>query len=62
MLRIARDSDDDEEPDNRSLLEPVPVSEGSDFENGVWTDTAVLELRGELFSGDLLAMLGHGEN
>lgn len=33
--RVASErEDDDEELDDMSLLEPIPVMEGSDFENG----------------------------
>ena len=55
MPRIASESED-EDPSKRSkwLFELIPAIEGSDFVNGVELDTAVFELRGELFSHDRL--------
>lgn len=64
-LRTASESDN-EDPSNKSswvLFELVPAIEGSDFVYGGEFDTAVFELRGELFSDDrpLVGMLGHGD-
>jgi len=65
MPRVTSESDD-EDPSNRSkwlLFELLPAIEGSDFVNGVEFETAVFELRGELFSDNrpLVGTLEYGD-